>query len=165
MSGQCRVTKIERLFEDSSALVACCSVEPGQAKSLTADELASMQSCIDVVRDRSAAARLVAQDLFSSAGIGNWQLPRIIGNGPIWPDGWTGSLSPSGVPGTGTRALIGTDSGAGFRFASAMRSPMRSSACSPMPTIPPQQTFIPLSRTTLRVCRRSSNVRVEITRP
>ena len=75
----------ERLFEESAALVSSCNVQPGLAEYLTADESASMHNCVEVVRDRAAAARLAAQELFASSGITGWQLPRITGDSPAWP--------------------------------------------------------------------------------
>ena len=53
----------------------------------------------------------------------------------------SGNESASAVPPTGTRALIGTLSGWGCMRARAAKRPARSSACSPMPTMPPQQTL------------------------
>ena len=57
------------------------------------------------------------------------------------------AASCSGVPSTCTRWLIGTDSGYGSRLASCAISPARCARDSPMPTMPPQQTWMPASRT------------------
>ena len=55
--------------------------------------------------------------------------------------------SASGVPSTGTSALIGTLSGCGSRFASVRSIPQRSSSDSPMPMMPPEHTVMPALRT------------------
>ena len=73
----------------------------------------------------------------------------------IFASGVPASMSPSTVPFTGTRALIGTLSGWAGRVASACRKPTRSSRVSPMPTIPPQQTAMPEARTASSVSSRS----------
>ncbi len=70
-------------------------------------------------------------------------------------NGSTGSESASGVPGTRTRLLIGTDSGYGFRLASCAISPARCTGASPMPTMPPQHTLMPALRTWASVSSRS----------
>ncbi len=57
----------------------------------------------------------------------------------------------SGVPFTFTSMLMGTLSGWRGRLASAIKRPARSFACSPMPTMPPEQTFMPAPRTCSRV--------------
>ena len=57
--------------------------------------------------------------------------------------GSTGGRSASGVPSTGTSALIGTLSGCGSRVASWRSISQRSSTLSPIPMIPPQHTEIP----------------------
>ncbi len=59
----------------------------------------------------------------------------------------TSSLSASGVPLTFTNMLIGTLSGGVGRLASCSSSPARSFTLSPSPTMPPEQTLIPASRT------------------
>ena len=69
-------------------------------------------------------------------------------------------MSASGVPSTGTRALMGTLSGCGSRLARVRSISQRSSSLSPMPMMPPEQTVMPASRTVFRVRRRSSKVRV-----
>jgi len=74
--------------------------------------------------------------------------------------GSTGGMCSSGVPGEGTRALIGTLSGWGSRLARVRSISQRSSTLSPMPMIPPEQTVTPALRTFSRVRRRSSKVRV-----
>ena len=61
----------------------------------------------------------------------------------------------SGVPSTCTSMLIGTLSGCTGRLASVAIMPARSSAPSPMPTMPPQQTLMPASRTAPSVSSRS----------
>ena len=61
--------------------------------------------------------------------------------------GSSGGAFSSGVPGIGTSWLIGTDSGGGVRLASSASSEARARRVSPMPTMPPQQTLIPASRT------------------
>jgi hypothetical protein len=64
--------------------------------------------------------------------------------------------SSSGVPSTRTSMLIGTLSGcAGSEASAVMHAATRSSAPSPMPTIPPQQTWMPASRTCASVSSRS----------
>src|SRR5215472_17583882 len=65
------------------------------------------------------------------------------------------SAPASGVPSTLTSRLIGTLSGCTGRFASVVIMPARSSALSPIPTMPPQQTWMPASRTWPSVSRRS----------
>ncbi|CSP72463.1 Uncharacterised protein [Shigella sonnei] len=67
----------------------------------------------------------------------------------------TSSLSASGVPFTFTSMLIGTLSGGVGRFASCSNNPARSFTVSPKPTMPPEQTLIPASRTFSSVSRRS----------
>ncbi len=70
----------------------------------------------------------------------------------------SGSSPPplaSGVPSTWTSMLIGTDSGCTGRLASAAIMPTRSSRASPMPTMPPQHTWMPASRTCPSVSSRS----------
>ncbi|MCY1541772.1 hypothetical protein D9M68_774740 [compost metagenome] len=62
-------------------------------------------------------------------------------------NGSTSFSSASGVPCTLTSMLIGTDSGCSGRFASWISRPARSSTDSPMPRMPPEQIFIPASRT------------------
>src|SRR6516162_409564 len=69
--------------------------------------------------------------------------------------GSNASALASGVPSTLTSKLIGTLSGCAGRFASVVIMPTRSSAFSPMPTMPPQQTRMPASRTWPSVSRRS----------
>ena len=61
----------------------------------------------------------------------------------------------SGVPSTCTSMLIGTLSGCAGRLASVAIMPTRSSSPSPMPTMPPQQTWMPASRTWSSVSSRS----------
>ena len=77
--------------------------------------------------------------------------------------GSIGSASPSGVPSIGISMLIGTLSGGSGRLAKVTSMSMRSALSSPMPTMPPQQTLMPLSRTLASVSNRSAKVRVEIT--
>ena len=79
--------------------------------------------------------------------------------------GVSASMSPSTVPRTGTSALTGTLSGWRGRVARAWTKPTRSSRLSPMPTMPPQHTAMPASRTWPSVSSRSSNVRVVMTAP
>ena len=79
--------------------------------------------------------------------------------------GSTGAAPASGVPGTRTRLLMGTLSGCCGRFASVASMEARSRVVSPMPTMPPQQTFNPASRTAARVSRRSWYVRVVMISP
>ena len=52
----------------------------------------------------------------------------------------TGARPCSGVPSTGTSALIGTDSGCSLWLASVRSSSQRSSIDSPMPMMPPLHT-------------------------
>ena len=58
--------------------------------------------------------------------------------------------------------LIGTDSGCLGKLARIINILARSLRVSPIPTIPPEQTFSPASRTFFKVLRRSSKLRVEI---
>ena len=74
-----------------------------------------------------------------------------------WPD--------RGVPSTWTSRLIGTDSGCTGRLARVTSRPARSFKSSPMPTMPPQQTFMPASRTASSVSSRSWNSRVVMISP
>ena len=69
--------------------------------------------------------------------------------------GRAASVPASGVPSTWTRRLIGTESGCAGRLARVCSRPARCSRDSPMPTMPPQQVFMPASRTCDRVSRRS----------
>ena len=65
--------------------------------------------------------------------------------------------SPMGVPGTATRALMGTDSGwPPLRVAMVWRRPTRSVSFSPRPRMPPVQTEMPAAWTFSIVARRSS---------
>ena len=75
----------------------------------------------------------------------------------------TGFSSSNGVPSTATKALIGTDSGCGFKVESATNIPALSSILSPIPIIPPLQTVTLVLRTFSIVSKRSSKPRVEIT--
>ena len=59
----------------------------------------------------------------------------------------TGGRSASGVPGTRTRALMGTLSGCGSSAASSTSIAARSSIDSPIPMMPPLHTVMPASRT------------------
>ena len=77
----------------------------------------------------------------------------------------SGSASASGVPGSRTSWLIGTDSGCGSRLARLAISPARSLRVSFIPTMPPQHIFSPAARTLPSVFSRSSNWRVPITSP
>ncbi len=61
----------------------------------------------------------------------------------------------SGVPDTRTSMLMGTLSGCSGKFASILIISARSVAFSPMPTMPPQQTEMPASRTWESVSNRS----------
>ena len=81
----------------------------------------------------------------------------------ILASGVSASMSPSTVPFTGTSAFTGTLSGWRGRVASAWTKPTRSLRLSPMPTMPPQHTEIPASRTWSSVCNRSSKQRVVMT--
>ena len=83
----------ERLFEESGALVACCSVRPDLEQLLTTEESNSMLNCVPAVRNRAAAARLAARELLAQAGFPEWSMPRKPGDAPDWPEGWVGSLS------------------------------------------------------------------------
>ena len=85
----------ERLFENSTALVACCPVQPDLEQYLTVEESDSMQNCAYDVRNQAAAARRVARKLFAQGGFPDWSMPRIRGDAPAWPAGWIGSLSHS----------------------------------------------------------------------
>ena len=67
----------------------------------------------------------------------------------------SGAWPSSGVPSTCTSMLIGTLSGWAGRVARLCSSPVRSSAFSPKPTMPPQHTFSPAARTLPRVSSRS----------
>ena len=80
-------------------------------------------------------------------------------------NGSSSAVPASGVPSTCTRRLIGTESGCAGRFASACSRPARCARDSPMPTMPPQQVFMPASRTWPRVSSRSWYSRVWITSP
>lgn len=91
------------------------------------------------------------------------------------------SLFSKGVPGIGTRALTGKDSGCSgmlkkveFRTPTSRKEestyletsqikPTRSLSLSPNPRIPPEHTLIPASRTALMVSSLSSYDRVVIT--
>lgn len=73
----------------------------------------------------------------------------------ILADGTSFTMSPSTVPAIGTSALSGTLSGGSERLVRAWRKPTRSSRLSPMPRMPPQQTFIPAARTRSSVSSRS----------
>ena len=66
------------------------------------------------------------------------------------------STFSSGVPGMAINMLIGTLSGCSSRLASVTSMPTRSSAPSPMPMIPPEQTLMPAWRTRASVSRRSA---------
>jgi len=68
----------------------------------------------------------------------------------------TGLTFARGVPGIGTRLLMGTDSGALGRLASWAMRAARFLRVSPMPMMPPEQTLMPASRTCSRVSMRSS---------
>ena len=68
----------------------------------------------------------------------------------------TGLQSSKGVPSTGTKALIGTDSGCGLSVDKATNIPARSSNDSPIPIIPPLHTVILVLRTLSIVSKRSS---------
>ena len=59
----------------------------------------------------------------------------------------TGGRSASGVPSTGTSALMGTEPGWGSRFARVASIAQRSPMDSPMPMIPPQHTLMPFLAT------------------
>ena len=87
-------------------------------------------------------------------------------------------LSPSGVPGIGTSAFTGKDSGCSSKLGkvrvchselvspyleTSQIKPIRSSSFSPSPKMPPLQTLMPAVRTASMVARRSSYVRVVIT--
>mmetsp|Transcript_12513 Transcript_12513/g.57933 ORF Transcript_12513/g.57933 Transcript_12513/m.57933 type:complete len:203 (+) Transcript_12513:2153-2761(+) len=67
-----------------------------------------------------------------------------------------GSRFSSGVPLTGTSALIGTLSGCSGKLARTRSMLARSFSSSPRPKIPPQQTLIPASLTAAIVFSRSS---------
>ena len=69
--------------------------------------------------------------------------------------------SPKGVPGRGLRKFSGTSSGASSPSWAANSA--RCSSDSPMPTMPPQQTSMPASRTIVSVDQRSSQVWVVTT--
>lgn len=93
----------------------------------------------------------------------------------------TRSLPSNGVPGIGTRALTGKDSGASGSLAMLVSegarthaiggtywlisqiNPTRSPSSSPSPMIPPLHTLIPASRTAARVSILSSYFRVVMT--
>ncbi|MNR37262.1 hypothetical protein D3C85_1552670 [compost metagenome] len=77
--------------------------------------------------------------------------------------GSSGAMSAIGVPFIGISMLIGTDSGGSSRSARVRSMSMRSSAVSPMPTMPPEQTLIPAARTRSRVFKRSAKVRLVMT--
>ena len=66
------------------------------------------------------------------------------------------TLSPSGVPAIGTSKLTGMDCGGMGIWVSSYTQSIRSSRLSPIPTIDPEQTLIPASRTWLMVANRSS---------
>ena len=91
-------------------------------------------------------------------------------------------LSPNGVPGIGTNAFTGKDSGCSSKLVvirighghgytqlasphleTSQIKPTRSSSFSPRPRMPPLQTLMPAARTASIVASRSSNVRVVIT--
>ena len=67
-----------------------------------------------------------------------------------------GSRFSSGVPLTGTSALMGTDSGCSGRLARTRRREARSRSSSPRPRMPPQHTEMPASRTAAIVLSLSS---------
>ena len=77
--------------------------------------------------------------------------------------GAIGSAFASGVPAIGISMLIGTLSGGSARLASVTSMSTRSASSSPMPNMPPQQTFMPDCRTFSSVSRRSAKLRVEVT--
>ena len=64
------------------------------------------------------------------------------------------SIFSNGVPATFTNMLIGTESGCWAKLANCCNKPARSVAFSPMPTIPPEQTFMPEERTFVSVSKR-----------
>lgn len=91
-------------------------------------------------------------------------------------------LSPSGVPGMGTNAFTGKDSGCSSKLGmvrmghsygrtqlvssyleTSQIKPTRSSSFSPRPKMPPLQTLMPAARTASMVASRSSYERVVIT--
>ena len=65
------------------------------------------------------------------------------------------AVGQMGVPATLTNILIGTESGCLGKLAKPINKPARSFCSSPMPTMPPEQTFIPDFRTLERVSNRS----------
>jgi len=74
-----------------------------------------------------------------------------------------GAALASGVPAIGISMFTGTLSGGSGRFASVTSISTRSASSSPIPRMPPQQTFMPDWRTFSSVSSRSENVRVEVT--
>ena len=80
-------------------------------------------------------------------------------------NGSSSAVPSSGVPATCTSRLIGTEPGCSGRLARVCSRPARCARDSPMPTMPPQQVFIPASRTWPSVSRRSWYSRVWITSP
>lgn len=52
-----------------------------------------MQNCVEVVRDRAAAARLAARLLLADEGFPGWSMPRRQADAADWPPGYVGSLS------------------------------------------------------------------------
>lgn len=88
-----RRNDIGNLFGEIGALVVCHPVVPGLAQALTEEEALSMLNCVEVVRDRAAAARLAARLLLAGEGFPGWSMPRKHADATDWPPGYVGSLS------------------------------------------------------------------------
>ena len=80
----------------------------------------------------------------------------LITNSPRPAIGVIPQLRAIGVPDTGLSMFRGIESG--FTSRSAMAKSMRSSSCSPIPTMPPEQISKPAARAFLMVAKRSWNV-------
>ena len=65
----------------------------GDEAALTPAEADSLAGCVLAVRRRAASARIAARALLAEMGWPGFSLPRIVGRGPDWPPGLTGSLS------------------------------------------------------------------------
>jgi 4'-phosphopantetheinyl transferase EntD len=83
----------ERLSILPGVAVVCRRVMPGDEASLTAAETASLAGSVVAVRRRAGSARIAARELLADFGWPGFDLPRIAGRGPLWPEGVTGSLS------------------------------------------------------------------------
>jgi 4'-phosphopantetheinyl transferase EntD len=102
--------------QEPQVRVGCRRILAGVERSLTPVEEASLAGCAVKVKRASAAARLVARELLRGAGaVGACDLPRRRGAAPVWPEGFTGSLShdddyaAAAIAPTGAALSIGID--------------------------------------------------------